>query len=133
MQDFKFYIDCSKAGTLSSIDYLVHLKRIHEEQETARRLRTYTKERAELFAKFQKESIEASGFQLDNEEVRVINEMLPEKAKVDCSKEDISCLYKVFKKRIRQAYEMEIDYLPELKYACKKLLGNRILIKSNIF
>lgn len=34
MQDFKFYIDSSKVGTITSIDRLVHLKRIHDEEET---------------------------------------------------------------------------------------------------
>lgn len=133
MQDFKFYIDSSKVGRLSSIDYLVHLKRIHEEEETVRRMKTHGKERADLYAKFQRESLKKSGFQLKEEHLQAINTNIGSISKQEYSKEDVMCLYRAFKEIIRQAREMKVDYLTELEYACKKLLGNRILLRTDIF
>ncbi len=133
MQDFKFFIDSSKVGTLTSIDKLVHLKRIHKEEETTRQLKNHEKERAELFSQFQRESIKKSGFRLNEEDMKAICELLPEYTLKNYSREDVERLYKVFKEMIRQAREMEIDYLAELEYACKKILGERILPRTNIF
>lgn len=133
MQDFRFYIDCAKVGRITSIDHLVHLKRIHEEEETVKRRKTHAAERAALFARFQRESIEMSGFRLDEEELQTINDIITELPKETYSGEEVLRLYKVFKEMIRQAREMEIDYLPGLEYACKKILGDRILTRANIF
>ena len=133
MQDFKFFIDSSKIGTLTSIDRLIHLKRIHKEEETTKRLKYYGKERAELFARFQRESIEKSGFRLNKEDLQAICEILPEYTLKRYSRRDVERLYKAFKEMIKQAREMEIDYLDELEYACKKILGERILPRTDLF
>lgn len=133
MQDFKFFIDSSKVGTMTSIDHLIHLKRIHEEEETEKRRKLQPEERAKLYAKFQRESIKESGFELEEEYLQAINDIVTEIPRKNYSKEDISRLYLAFKEIIRQAREMNIDYLPELEYSCKKILGDRILTRADIF
>jgi len=133
MQDFKFFIDSSKVGRLTSIDHLIHLKRIHEEEETAKRLKTCAAERADLHAKFQRESIRKSGFRLEEEDLQTINEIMTETAKKKYSREDARRLFQAFKEIVRQAREMNVDYLTELEYACKKILGERILPRTDIF
>lgn len=133
MQDFKFYIDSSKVGNISAIDRLLHLKRQHDEEETVRRLKTHAKERAILYAQFQRESIAKSGFRLCEDHYKVINELVAEKSKTHYSKEDLKQLYDAFAEILEQAKLMEIDYLPELEYVCKKILGDRILPRANIF
>lgn len=133
MQDFKFFIDSSKVGTLATVDYLIHLKRIHEDEETTRRLKFCAKERADLYAQFQRESIRKSGFRLSEEDLQSINDVMPEWPKEDCSKEDVMRLYKAFREIVRQAREMRVGYLTELEYACKKILGDRVLTRSDVF
>lgn len=133
MQDFKFYIDSSKVGTMTSIDHLVHLKRIHEEEVTLINQKLYAKERASLYAQFQRESIEKSGFHLKEEDLQAINDIVTEMPKENCSVNDINRLYKAFGELVKQAREMNIDYLSELEYTCKKILGDRVLTRVNIF
>ena len=133
MQDLKFYMDSSKVGTLATIDQLIHLKRIHDEEETVRSLKYHEKERKDLFAKFQRESIQKSGFYLEDVFMRAINDNITEKPKKFYSKKDVFNLFHAFKEIIKQARAMDVDYLPELEYACKKILGDRVLTRADIF
>lgn len=133
MQDFKFYIDSSKVGKMTSIDRLVHLKRTHDEEVTVLSQKLHAKERKNLFAQFQRESIAKSGFRLSEEQLKTINDTITEIPKKGYSVEDVKRLYLVFKEMVKQAREMNIDYLPELEYSCKKILGDRILSRANIF
>ncbi len=133
MQDFKFYIDSSKIGTITSIDRLVHCKRIHEEEATNMSMKFHGEERARLFAQFQRESIRKSGFHLKEEHLQIINEILSETMKGSYTKEEASCLYNALKEILRQAKEMRIDYLKELEQACKKVLLRTVLMKVDIF
>lgn len=133
MQDFKFYIDSSKVGAMTSIDYLIHLKRIHDEEVTVLSQKIYAEERKKLHAQFQRESLAKSGFLLKEEDLRTINEIMTELPKKNYSIEEMEKLYAVFKEIIWQAKELKIDYLDELEYACKKILGERLLPRINIF
>ena len=64
MQDFKFYIDSSKVGNISTIDRLLLRHRIHEKNETTRNMTVYAKERVEKYAEFQRDSLKESGFNI---------------------------------------------------------------------
>lgn len=133
MQDFKFYIDSSKVGIISSIDRLLDFKRIHAEEATAKSIKFHAIERARLFAQFQRESIKMSGFQLKEEQLQIINETLRESFKKNYTREEAVALYNVFKEILRQAREMEIDYLKELEQVCKKFLLKIVLVRVDIF
>lgn len=133
MQDFKFYIDSSKIGTITAIDRLILLKRIHEEEATNKSMKYYADERAKLYAQFQRESIKMSGFQLKEEELQIINESLTEILKKSYTKEEVISIYNILNKMIRQAKEMKIDYLKELEQVCKKILLKTILVRVDIF
>lgn len=132
MQDYKFYIDSSKVGNISTIDRLLLYYRIHEQNETKRRKELYKKERAQLYAKFQRESLEASGFKLDTESMKLINEILAEYDGRCNSLEQFRKLYCVFREILKQAQEMNIDYYQELEHLCKSKLAEQ-LIKMDIF
>ncbi|MCI8464436.1 MAG: hypothetical protein HFI63_01060 [Lachnospiraceae bacterium] len=133
MQDFKFYIDSSKVGTISSIDRLVHLKRIHEEEVTVQSQKFHGEERARLHAQFQRESIEKSGFRLQEVHLQAINDVMTEMSKERYSMEEAKGLYEAFREIVIQAREMKVDYLKELEYACKKILGERVLPRMDLF
>ncbi len=133
MQDYKFYIESSKVGKITSIDNLIHLKRIHEKQETVKQKDWNTKARADLFAQFQRESLKLSGFQLEEDQLQAINELITETPKNKYSKEEVVKICAVFKEILKQAQAMNVDYLEGLEYACKMILGNRILVRADIF
>lgn len=133
MQDVKFFMDSSKVGNISSIDRLLHFKRLHDEEETVRARKFLGKERAALYAQFQRESIKQSGFYLTEEHLQAINDNISEMRKASYTKEDIHNLYEAFSELISQARAMQIDYLTELEFACKKILGDRVLTKADIF
>lgn len=133
MQDFKFYIDSSKVGAMTSIDHLIHLKRIHEEEVTVLSQKMHAGERKKLHAEFQRESLIKSGFVLSEEHLQIINDIITEMPARTYSVHDAKQLYTVFKEIIRQAKDMNLDYLPELEYACKKILGERVIPRIPIF
>lgn len=133
MQDFIFYIESSKLGNISSIDRLLHYKRIHGEEVTALSFKYHAAERAALYAQFQRESLEKSGFRLSEEHLRSINEMLPEGNKARYTREEFMLLYRAFGEILKQAQEMQIDYYIELEQACKKILGTWVMPRTDIF
>lgn len=49
------------------------------------------------------------------------------------SKNDAVRLYQAFNEIVKQARKMNISYLVELEYACKKILGERVLTRLDIF
>lgn len=121
MQDYKFYIDSSKVGNITTIDEYLLRHRLHDNNETAKQLEN--PKRKELYAKFQRDSIASSGFILADEEFRCINKVITEVNPHCSSKEEFIFLYDIFSKMIRQGKEKKIDYLDELKFQTKTLLG----------
>jgi len=126
MQDYKFYIDSSKVGKISTIDEYLLKYRFHDDNETFRRREQYTQERAEVFARFQDESLAASGFQLSNESLRLIHKALAEFEWGCDSVEELKQLYEIFRDLVRQGRRMKIDYQEELELMLKDLLARQI-------
>lgn len=133
MHDLKFYMDCSKKGTITAINELLLYKRVYSTQETMLQLRNNGKARAEKFAQMQRESIKKSGFQLSQEQLQTINDLVPEEMKESYSIKDLRKLYLVFREMVAQAEKMKLDFVPELAYACKKILSTRVLVRVDIF
>ena len=121
MQDYKFYIDSSKVGNISTIDEYLLKHRLHDNNETAKQLEN--PKRKELYAKFQRDSIAASGFVLTDDELQCINRVITEINPHCSSKEEYIFFYDILNKMIQQGKEMEIDYLDELKFHAKTMLG----------
>lgn len=124
MQDFRLYIESSKIGNISSIEQFVMRHRIHEKNETKRRKNENGKERAETFASFQKYSLEKSGFSLESDELDLFTRVFAEVG-VCNSLEEWNSIYTLFKKMLRQAKEMEIDYYSELKHFMRAQLAQK--------
>lgn len=128
MQDWKLMIDCSKFGNISSIDQLLQYKRIHNEESSLYYLKQYESERKEKYASFQRESIIKSGFTLTNDQIKIINDCITEKARRDMTDEEVKKLWEAFKTLITQAYEYQFDFAKEMEYACKKIMFERVLM-----
>ncbi len=121
MQDYKFYIDSSKVGNITTIDEYLLKHRLHDNNETVKQLDNL--KRKELYAKFQRDSIASSGFILTDGEMQCINRVITEVNPHCSSKEEFIFLYDIFSKMVKQGKEKEIDYLDELKFHTKTLLG----------
>ena len=133
MQDVKFYMECSKVGNISSIDRVLHYKRVHPNEETAKQREKNADKRREIFANFQRYSITKSGFDLSDDDFCVIASCISDTMRKSYSMDDVKKLFEVFKKIITQGRNMKIDYLPELELSCKKILGEKILPNCVMF
>jgi glycosyltransferase involved in cell wall biosynthesis len=131
MQDYRFYIESSKYGKITTLDQYLLKYREHENNETKRNLTEYAKKRAKKLADFQRESLEMSGFILKKEYMLIINKAFGEREHCD-SIEELHLLYGALNEVLIQGNKMNIDYYDELDYLCKKKLGLQLL-KMNIF
>ena len=131
MQDYRFYIESSKCGKITTLDQYLLKYREHENNETKRNLTEYAKKRAKKLADFQRESLEMSGFILKKEYMLIINKAFGEREHCD-SIEELHLLYGALNEVLIQGNKMNIDYYDELDYLCKKKLGLQLL-KMNIF
>lgn len=127
MQDYKFFIDSSKCGNISTIDYPLLKYRVHNESETNRSKREQANERAQLYAKFQRDSLLASGYKLKNEDLNIINKVLKETDGNCDNIEEIRLLRKALCEILRQAKKMNVDYYKELEIVCKKELSRKLM------
>ncbi len=131
MQDYRFYIESSKCGKITTLDQYLLKYRKHEDNETKRNLTKCAKKRAKKFAEFQRESLEMSGFILKKEYMIIINKAFGEMGHCD-SIEELYLLYEALSEVMIQGKRMNIEYYDELDYLCKKKLGLQLL-KMNIF
>lgn len=128
MQDFKFYIESSKIGKISSISEFLLKHRIHANNETERNFKFYEKERAEKYAQFQRYSLKKSGFILLENELQFINKVLSERGGKCETKEDLRTLYDIFTKLLGQAKKMDLDYTEELAHLFKVKISEQIMV-----
>lgn len=120
MQDYRFFVEASKVGNISSINEVLLFSRSHEMNETTKRMTTFAKERAETYARFQKESLEMSGFKLSEEQIAIVNEMITEIPKKEHTVLELKLFWDTLSEILRQAIFMKVGYLKELEIVCKQ-------------
>jgi hypothetical protein len=124
MQDYKFFVDSSKIGNISSISNLLLLYRVHWANETTRRMVDYKDERKRKYDEIQEYSLKASGYNLSEKQMYIIHKVLSETDGKCDDKEELQLLYETFQEIISQTQKMDADYCTELELVCKgKLLG----------
>lgn len=126
MQDYQFFIEASKKGKISSIDTLILQKRKHDDCYTDKQMTKNGDVRAECYGKMREESLKQSGFSLSTHQINVLNSTITELMQNHIEEEEFKELYCVFKEIIRQARDMEVDYINELIFVAKKLLSERL-------
>ena len=131
MQDFKFIIECSKLGNISSIGQVLQLKRIHDNEETVRQINMHKKERMEKYADFQRQSILKSGYKLSDEQLYAINSCITETIRTDINDKELRNLWSAMKELITQAYARHLDYAPEMEFVCKTVFCERGLCRNS--
>lgn len=127
MQDYQFYVEASKVGMISSIPNILLYHRQHDCNETLRQKTDNKSLRSKKYAEIQRNSLYMSGFRLSDYELQIINEQISEQMKPYYSLNELEDLKRVFVKIIRQAEEMQIDWLDELRWQCRKLLSERLV------
>lgn len=133
MQDYLFYIESSKVGTITAIEHYFLKHRLHDGNTTDIMLSEYGLLRAKKYAEFQRYSISASGFKLSDEQYSIINKAISEWGETRCDNvEELNLLYKVFQEMIKQGRDMNIEYLDELIIVCKQHWLNQ-LKKMDLF
>lgn len=133
MQDYRFYMESSKIGTITTINEFLLRHRIHNNNETEKNLRDHKKERAEVYAQFQRYSLWKSGYRLREEALDFINRMLAERGGGCSSKSELKQLYEIFKELLRQGKQMDIDYYQELQHVCKMKLSEQLAKIEDLF
>lgn len=123
IQDFRFYIDCSKVGKLTALDQPLIKHRIYATSTTKRMLCQKSKEREKIYAQTQKESLISSGFHLTDAQLKMINKVINEKA---VQYVDLTEFQDTLKDLLEQAKHMKVDYYDELYIVCKKVLVKAI-------
>lgn len=126
MQDYKFYIDSSKVGNISTIDNVLLYYREHGGNETKRRMQEYKEQRRKKYAEFQRESLRVSGYKLDESRLVIINKILAEYDGGCNNREELQQLYEVFCEILRQARGLQVDYYKELECYFKTVLSGNV-------
>lgn len=133
IHDMKFYMDASKIGTIKGIDEILIKKRIYKEQVTQVQRRINGDKRARRYAEFQRRSLKDSGFELDENSLCAICNIITEIRRDHYTLDELNGLYLAFQQIMVQARRMEIDYLEELRFALTKILSDRVMIRMDIF
>lgn len=124
MEDFKFWIDCSKVGKFYTIDEVFLKHRIHDKSETYKTCTTKAKQRERHLMELQKYSMNKSNIKVSQEDLKIINHY-SNNAKC-MNKSELYKYYLSLKKIISNASDIQLDCLKELKILCSKYLLNQI-------
>lgn len=108
MEDFKFWIECSKVGKFSNIQECVLKRRMVKDNTTSVILKNQKEKRKQVFRELQRYSLQKSGFKLTESDYNIlyqymgeerINRLLP--------KEDFFGWYDVLDKIVKQCRELD--------------------------
>jgi len=133
MEDFHFWIDCSKVGNMSNIDELFLQHRVTDDNETSRTNRTMLDQRNAKFAQLQKYSLYKSGFRIPEDYLAILNKTITEHDKKCETINEIRVLYKAFQEIVHQSRSMKMDNCEEIQILCKKLLISKINAMDNMW
>lgn len=125
MEDYCFWIDYSKYGKMTNVKEAFLYWRQAPTTETIKVLNNKVEEREKKFAELQRRAIEANGLQLSDEEYKIFTDSFMELKPKNESGEDLTELYKVLKKMIDQARDLQLENATEIMQACR----NRFLEK----
>lgn len=119
MEDFRFWIDCSKKGKFSNLDELILKRRMVSDNTTAKIIGNQKKEREKIYQELQEYSIKRSGFELSDIDYGNIYKFIGEsRHEKNRNVQEIRCFYETLKKIIDQSIrsnfaniDMVKDYL----------------------
>lgn len=122
MEDFRFWIECSKVGKFSNVDSLVQYRRIMESSETGSIMQSKLNERLELYAQLQEYSFELSGFKIEKNDMDIIQQVVSDGCGMCRSGTEMRRFYEALSNVILQARKLNVDFLDGLKTVARSLL-----------
>ena len=124
MEDFRFWIDCSKVGKFSNLHEMLLKRRMTSDNATSQILEKRQKERSLLYRSLQEYSLRQSGFQLTECDLLSISCFVNERSNSLATKEELLDFYKVLRK-----IETEAEHLcfAEDNEQVKKYLKDRFM------
>lgn len=125
MEDYRFYMECSKITKITNLDQVFLRYRVHEASETQKVRKHRAEKRAQIHKEIQKISLEKSGFNLEKAEMERLLQLMPE-GKKRYTVDEINDLHYLLEKIVSQAKEMKCNYVKELVYYCKQRFGNAV-------
>lgn len=132
MEDFRFWIDCSKVGKMASLEELLLYHRMTSKNETTRVMNDLKHERIELFSEMQNYSLRRSGFQLKEKHLAILNKVMTEDQQGVCeSGEEMRLLYEAFKELVFQAEKMQLHNYREIADMCRFYFTSRTRLMDN--
>lgn len=132
MEDFRFWIECSKVGRMASIKDLLLYHRMTSKNETTRVMNDLRDERVKLFSNLQNYSLKLSGFKLKDKFLEILNKVMTEDQQGVCeSGEEMKLLYEAFKELVHQAEEKKLHNCNEIKDMCRFYFTSRTRLMDN--
>lgn len=131
MEDFKFWIRVSKIAAMTNLDELILGHRISHSNETSRVKKDMQEERRALFASLQRFSLEQSGFELREDQFKILNKVLDEEGTSSAeSREEMFAMYEAFRELILQAREKKMDIVEPMEYWFRDLFADKVALIS---
>lgn len=125
MEDYKFWIDCSLVGKISSIPQILYYWRNISGNETSKHFKS--EKRKSKFAELQWYALEKNGFELSMEEKEFLSRMFPENIReIVANRTELKKLYLIMKKLKEQAGIKKHENEEEMKILLRKLFSQRI-------
>ncbi len=132
MEDFRFWIDCSKIGKMTFLEELLLYHRMTPQNETMRVMNDLKNERIKLFSEMQNYSLRRSGFKLKGKYLAILNKVMTEDQQGVCqSGEEMRMLYEAFKELVFQAEKMQLHNYREIADMCRFYFTSRTRLMSN--
>lgn len=122
MEDFEFWIRLSKVTDIANIDKVLLEYRIHCENESANVLRYKGKEKAEMYARLQRMSLEKEGFDLPENIMQILKEDLSEIQPEKTQLEKYLRVCTFLEGLLKQALQNRCTLGNEMQYVVKKII-----------
>lgn len=126
MEDFRFWIECSKVCNMSNLENILLKYRKHSENESSRIMEKKFEERKKLYAELQRYSLYESGFRLSEKQLQLINKVMTEKNGNCESWAEAKEFQAVLRDIVNQARYQDLDYCDELLILCKKTWAEKL-------
>lgn len=125
VEDYRFWAECSVHGFLANINEVMLYWRTEHGNETERTMKRQSGNRKKAIADIQRYLLTALGFQLEEEELKVLTLVFEEDGKVS-SLEEINMLFYALQKIAGQARKMNMDNALEIATMCRKRFGEKV-------
>lgn len=126
LEDFSFWINCSKLGSMTNLKELLLKHRKSEVSETHRVLREQGMERKKLYTELQRISFEKSGFRLEDKHFCILSKLIAEHDGYCETREELSKFHEALREVVSQSRRLNLDNSEEIEIMCKKFFLSQL-------